>query len=237
MGPKFLFSQWISCKYRSPHPTKLVGTEAKPNRENRLLNAVKSADREKGDGAIVARNWVAEHGDYLFRYALSKVRDRDRAEDLIQETFLAAWRARTSYTGKASVRTWLTAILNRKIIDAYRQRLRERPVTEQDEDRFAFDPFSRRGKWKVPPRNWTADPSANLTRDEFWVAFSACLAKLPSRLHDTFVLRYLDDASGDDVMRELGLSTSNLSVMLHRARIQMWTCLSKTWFEREAPTC
>ena len=180
-----------------------------------------------------AGDWVAVHGDYLLRFAVSKVRNRDRAEDLVQETFLAAWRARASYSGEASLRTWLTAILNRKIIDHYRQHLREIPTAEPNDDRFGFDPFNRKGKWKSQPRAWAADPASNMSSQEFQAAFAACLAKLPPRWHDTFVLRYLNEASGEEVAKEMGLTSANLWVVLHRARLQMWQCLSKTWFESE----
>lgn len=176
-----------------------------------------------------AYDWVADHGDYLLRYANAKVRDRDAAEDLVQDTLLAAWKARAGFTGVASVRTWLTSILIRKIIDRFR-RERRSPETESGDNRFAFDPFNRFGKWKSRPRAWADDPAANLNGQEFRAAFAACVAKLPPRLNEIFVLRYENDESGEAVATDLGLSTANVWVMLHRARMQMWQCLSKSWF-------
>lgn len=196
------------------------------------LNGTNVAERNLPDPTTgSAGDWVSEHGDYLFRYALAKVRSRDLAEDLVQETFLAAWRARANFTGEASVRTWLTAILHRKLIDGYRRRSLEQKTfsTDAGEDRFSFDPFNRRGKWKSEPKGWT-DPAENLTGAEFRAAFAACLAKLPPRWHEAFVLRYLDEETGVRVSRELGLTSANLWVILHRARLQMWQCLSKSWF-------
>jgi RNA polymerase sigma-70 factor (ECF subfamily) len=94
--------------------------------------------------------------------------------------------------------------------------------------------FTRRGEWKTPPGRWgRGDPTGPAEREEFWAVLHDCLGKLPPRLHDAFVLRYLDEATGAEVCRELGLTPSNLWVMLHRARLRMWWCLSRNWFGEE----
>lgn len=181
------------------------------------------------------RMWFERHGDYLYRFAVARVRRADAAEDLVQDTLLAAWRSRAEYDGRASERTWLTAILKRKAVDWLRRRVREQlhaapPTT----DRFADDLFDRRGEWKSAPGRWDRGERVEaLDREEFWATFHGCLDKLPDRLHAAFVLRYLDEAAGAEVCRELGLTPANLWVMLHRARLRMWWCLSKNWFGEE----
>ena len=65
--------------------------------------------------------WLENHGDVLYRMALVRVGKPDLAEDLVQETLLAAWQARDSFAGKSSESTWLVAILKRKIIDHFRR--------------------------------------------------------------------------------------------------------------------
>ena len=70
-------------------------------------------------------NWVDEYGDYLYRYALSRVKDPIIAEDLVQETFLAALKARHNFQGRSTARTWMIAILKHKIVDYIRQKVRE----------------------------------------------------------------------------------------------------------------
>lgn len=159
------------------------------------------------------RLWVERHGDYLYRFVLAKVRLPDAAEELVQETLLAAWQGRAGFAGQASERTWLTAILKRKAVDWLRRRVRERAheAPDPDQGRPVGDPFDRRGHWATPPAEWgRGDPSDDLNRDEFWAVLHDCLGKLPPRLHDAFVLRYLDEASGDDVCRELGLTPANM---------------------------
>ena len=176
--------------------------------------------------------WVERHGDYLYRFAAAAVRHRQAAEDLVQEALLAAWQGRTGFVGGASERTWLTAILKRKVVDWLRRRVRERLRTVAGEpDGFVTALFTRRGEWKTPPGRWVRhDPVGPDEREEFWTVLHDCLGKLPPRLHDAFVLRYLDEAAGEAVCRELGLTPSNLWVMLHRARLRMWWCLSRNWF-------
>ena len=172
--------------------------------------------------------WVERHGDYLYRFAAAAVRHREAAEDLVQEALLAAWRARDGFAGDSSERTWLTAILKRKVADWLRRRVVER-AHAAEQDRIAAGLFDRRGHWKKAPMAW-GDPAGVVDRDEIRAALAGCLGHLPERLHAAFVLRYLDEQPGDDVCRALGLTPSNLWVMLHRARLRLAGCLSETWF-------
>jgi RNA polymerase sigma-70 factor (ECF subfamily) len=183
--------------------------------------------------ALDPRQWLGRHGDHLYRFALARVRAPNVAEDLVQETLLAAWQGRADFAGQASERSWLTAILKRKVVDWVRRRVRERAVESPGEDaeEAMFDPFDRTGHWKKSPKNWgRGDPAEHLNRAEFWTTLHACLDKLPQRLHDVFVLRYLDEQPGEQVCREIGLTPANFWVMLHRARLRMCWCLSANWF-------
>ena len=62
-------------------------------------------------------SWVDRYGDYLYTFALFRVQNKATAEDLVQETFIAALQSHKDYKGQAAERTWLTAILKNKIID------------------------------------------------------------------------------------------------------------------------
>ena len=200
-----------------------------------MAMTVRAADGSGVQHPADPQTWVEQHGGYLYRFALARVRREDAAEDLVQEALLAAWKGRAEFAGGASERTWLTAILKRKVIDWLRKRVREQLHTDRDAapDRFAADLFTRWGLWKRAPVRRVGAPGESLDREEFWAALNACLEKLPARQHDAFVLRYLDEAAGAEICRELGLSPSNLWVVLHRARLQMWWCLSRNWFGEE----
>ena len=75
-------------------------------------------------------HWVDAYGDYLYRCALQKVRDPAIAEDLVQETFLAALKSQKSFQGKASEKNWLVGILKNKVMDFWRKKSREEPLAD-----------------------------------------------------------------------------------------------------------
>ena len=77
---------------------------------------------------VLGSDWVDAHADYLFNFAIGQVRDANTAEDLVQDTFLAAVKAQNSFGGKSSARTWLVGILRHKIYDHLRKTCRERAV-------------------------------------------------------------------------------------------------------------
>lgn len=181
--------------------------------------------------------WVDTHGDYLYRFALVRVRDRDAAEELVQETLLAALSARHSFRGGCSERSWLTAILKRKAIDWLRAKVRQRATRDPTLDKWVDSQFTRGGQWKAKPDEWSADdPGHALTRADFRDALAGCLDRLPTRLRQAFVLRHVDERVAEEVCEAVGASESNLWVMLHRARLRLWRCLSVNWFGEDAET-
>ena len=84
---------------------------------------------------------VAQHRDYLYRYALLHLRDESRAEDVVQETLLAAVEGKERFSGRSSLRTWLTGILKHKIVDVFRRQAREAPL-DADQEADADEEFA-----------------------------------------------------------------------------------------------
>ena len=177
--------------------------------------------------------WVDQHGDYLFGYALLRLRDRPLSEDVVQETFLAALNARKSFSGNSSERTWLVGILKNKIVDHIRKVSREHLVDDVEPYADVEEFFDQDGGWKTKPNEWMADPATVFEGKEFWEIFSGCLSVLPSRLHDAFSLRELEGLDSPEVCKVLNISATNLWVILHRARIQLRDCLEAEWFNYE----
>ncbi len=180
-----------------------------------------------------ASAWLAEHGDALYRYARTRVRNRELAEDLVQEAFLAGLQSQDRFQGRATVRTWLLSILRNKIVDHYR-RAAEPPEASQAEPRERPDPilgryFTSKGLWKASLVSWKA-PEKALEDREFWDVIDGCLRRLPSSLSEVFILRELEDLEAAELRRVLGLSEGNLRVRLHRARLLLRECLEKHWF-------
>jgi RNA polymerase sigma-70 factor (TIGR02943 family) len=171
--------------------------------------------------------WLDLYGDSLYRYALERLRRTHDAEEVVQETLLAALKARGQFAGRSHPRTWLLGILKRKVVDRMRAAIRSAPHADLN-DLDAW--FNARGKWRKPPRVWD-DPTASAERSEFWVVVRGCLGKLPVRMAEAFTLRTLDDRSPSEVCRELAISHGNLWVLLHRARLQLVSCLGVHWFD------
>jgi RNA polymerase sigma-70 factor (ECF subfamily) len=187
--------------------------------------------RQSGQGAsrIDPRSWVEAHGDALFRYAMLQLRDRDAAEDAVQDCFLAALGARERFSAQASERTWLIGILKHKIIDRIRSRQRDEqasPATTESETEF----FDQKGLWRAGPRRWPRDPVAAAQHKEFWPVLRACLDKLPAGVRDAFLLRELDHMESGEIHDVLNISQANLWQRLHRARLLLRRCLELNWF-------
>ncbi len=182
--------------------------------------------------------WVDEHGDYLFRFAMSRLRDRSLAEEAVQETFLAALKSKESFAGQSAARTWLIGILKHKIIDHFRKTSRELPLLEEQLPYEQEDSFRSSGEWaghwtsQAAPKEWGADPVKSLQQKEFWEILDRCLSSLPQRLAQVFILREMDEMSSAEICKILNISESNLWVMLHRARGQLRRSLETNYFKR-----
>jgi RNA polymerase sigma-70 factor (ECF subfamily) len=178
--------------------------------------------------------WVDQYGDYLYSYALPRVQDASVAEDLVQETFLAALKARTSYEGRSSARTWLMGILKHKIVDYFRKNWREQPeetpelnIADADSD------FDAKGNWRLKPARWKANPLKLYQQKVFFEVLNRCLSDLPSKLAHVFVLREMDGLDTEEICKVLKISPTNCWVMLHRVRHALRKCLEINWFEKK----
>lgn len=184
--------------------------------------------------------WVDEHGDILYRYALTRVHDASTAQDMVQETFLAAVKGAESYSGKSSERTWLVGILKHKIIDFIRKASREQtyedPEMPADRDEIADLYFDRKGHWKVAPPDWQTHPRKQFEQQEFHEVLLRCLNALKDRMRDAFMLRELEGLNADEICKQLDISSTNLWVILYRARMQLKGCLESTWLNEGEQT-
>jgi RNA polymerase sigma-70 factor (ECF subfamily) len=176
-------------------------------------------------------DWLAEHGDYLYRYALARLRDPHQAEDVVQETLLAAMQS-GGFSGKASARTWLTGILKHKIIDQFRRQQREMPLDKPEDvaddapgmDEFFLDD----GHWSEPPQSW-GDPGSLLQQDQFLQTLQDCMDRLPKKLAHIFLLREVEETDNEEICKELEVTPTNAWVMLYRARMGLRKCLELNW--------
>ena len=184
--------------------------------------------------------WLDDHGDYLFKYAVFRLRDHTAAEDAVQETFLAALRAYEKFEGRGSQRTWLVGILKHKIIDHFRKADREAPIGEGVDDGPEHLEFFERtdqwvGHWNADyaPTDWNATPAELIEKTDFWNVFNDCLSPLPQRIASAFTLREVDGLRSEEICELLNIKVNNLWVMLHRARLHLRNCLELNWFRQE----
>jgi RNA polymerase sigma-70 factor (ECF subfamily) len=175
------------------------------------------------------------HRTYLLRVARLELRDDSLAEDVVQETLVAALSG-AAFSGRSSLRTWLTGILKHKIIDAIRRRQRE-PVSasafgdlDDELDIEDFDAmFDRTGHWSPEPAAW-GDPEAALDRREFLDVVDFCLDLLPPNTARVFMMREVLELETAEICKELAITPNNLWVILYRARMALRLCLEKNWF-------
>jgi RNA polymerase sigma-70 factor (ECF subfamily) len=177
--------------------------------------------------------WVDEYGDYLYRYAYSRLRDVNAAEEVVQEAFVAGVRYQHQYKGTGSERGWLLAILKRKIIDFVRKRAKARQQTPFDDDptNQLFDENGRWQKGMLPDLS----PDRQIQARELWQIVRDCLTHLPQGQADVFILSVMEEMDGDEICKQLDITPSNMWVRLHRARLGLAKCVSAKWFNEEVP--
>lgn len=183
---------------------------------------------------------LEQHRGYLMRVARLQLRDDDAAEDVVQETMLAALAAK-SFSGESTLRTWLTSILKHKIVDVIRKRQRQSEVHEShaesdfDPSHEEFDsPFDENGSWEAKPSNW-GDPEQALNQRQFLDVMALCVENLPANTARVFVMREYLELEVAEISRELTIAAAHVYVILYRARAALRQCLEKKWFGIESP--
>lgn len=175
-------------------------------------------------------NWVHAYSDYLYNYTIARVNDKVVAEDIVQDTFLAGLKSMKNFKGEASERTWLVAILKRKIIDHYRKVNSKKGQAEVKMD-FSSDSEDE-GNWL---EQRVADPFDKTAEDvmintELGLAIHNCLEKLPEKQATIFKMKTLQGFETEAICNELNITASNLWVIIHRARTTLAECLKANWF-------
>lgn len=175
------------------------------------------------------KEWLEQHGDKLFSFALARVKDRTLAEDLVQETLLSAVAARDSFEGRSQVSTWLTSILKNKIIDYFRSKARRPESTSvEDINELPLAGIGASGIWNVYVPNWGRSPEKKLEDQQFLAVVMNCISKLPERTASAFRLKFLEGLEAEDVCKALEISSSNFWVLLHRGRMALRECVGKS---------
>ncbi|MDD2719796.1 MAG: RNA polymerase factor sigma-70 [Gallionella sp.] len=171
----------------------------------------------------------------MIRFATLQLGDSHQAEDAVQEALIGALKNATSFGGRAALRTWIFAILKNKIADTLRHKQRvvnaSSLLREEDEDEDFSELFDRKGFWQPDERPvvW-GNPEGSLREAHFWRVFEACLDGLPPKQARVFMMREFIELDADEICAAVDLTTSNLHVLLHRARLRLRECLENKWY-------
>jgi RNA polymerase sigma-70 factor (TIGR02943 family) len=181
---------------------------------------------------------VAEQRGYLLKFARLQLRNEAWAEDAVSETLLAALAKPQAFSGRAQLRTWLVGILKHKVVDTLRANLREPNVADLrgagDEDMSENElidalGFKQDGHFAQMPADW-GNPDQDLSQRQFMAIMDACIAKLPAVQGRLFLMREWLELDAQEVCKTLDISSTNLYVQLHRARLKLRECLQLNWF-------
>lgn len=201
---------------------------------------MKNSGRVEAPSALPAATFLAD-GTYLaelrermLKFAALQLSDVSLAEDAVQEALAGALRNASAFAGRSAFRTWVFAILRNKIADQLRFRRRQAtiiqlPSPESDDAEPVF--FDLRRHWlpEHKPSDW-GNPETELLGKDFWRVFETCLDHLPPDQGRVFMMREFVDMQTPEICAEVGISISNLHVLMHRARLRLRNCLEGHWF-------
>ena len=177
------------------------------------------------------KSWVELYSDSMYSWALHKTSNKETAEDLVQETFLACIQSYDKFKGQSNAKTWLFSILNNKINDHYRNSYRKSKHEGNSGPEVFFD---GEGRWiaNQRPQPWPENGENLLDNAEFLEVLQECLGRLPINWHYAIRLKFMDEKNGEHICQELGISNTNFWQILHRAKLQLRKCLELEWFKK-----
>jgi RNA polymerase sigma-70 factor (ECF subfamily) len=165
------------------------------------------AERGPSFAAPVAWAELVSHRGYLVRFAQRKLRDPMLAEDAVHDVFEAVLSGRAAFAGRAALRSWLTAVLKHKIVDAIRRHARFDSLDDETDGQGALAI-----ECPQPRPDEVAEQRQLLART------LERIETLPEGLREAVRLRVLEDQPTEAVCAALGISQENLFVRMHRAR-------------------
>jgi RNA polymerase sigma-70 factor (TIGR02943 family) len=182
-------------------------------------------------------DWVKNYGDYLFGVAYYKTNNKELAEDLVQDAFVSAIKAKETYNGTANEKTWLATILKNKIIDHYRKQANAtnyQQYLQSTQTSFSKNYFVANGEQEGHVKieafsNTWSNADAVVNEKDFSHVLQQCLTKLPNTILPIFLRKFVDEAKADAICKEFNITNANYWVIIHRAKLVLKTCLEKNW--------
>ncbi|HEU4554639.1 MAG TPA: sigma-70 family RNA polymerase sigma factor [Chitinophaga sp.] len=185
-----------------------------------------------GNNRIIIQEWVQLYADGMYTWAYYKTSDKALAEDLVQDTFLAALQAVDNFKQDSQPKTWLFSILNNKIIDHFRKQFRNPVVNEADSGLSFF--FNSDEEWyrERRPQEWGTTDAHILDDPDFRKILQHCMHLLPGSWLAAVKLKYLEEKDGKEICQDLQITPSNFWQIMHRAKLHLRNCLENNWFKK-----
>jgi len=174
------------------------------------LESLKAGDRE-----AFAR-LVDETSGHIYRVALQILGDEQDAEDVLQETYIKAFRSLPDFEGRSSLTTWLYRIAVNEALMMVRKR---RPQTVSVEENSTFDAEAESESMQIV--DFCCLPEGELLSSESRRFLDQAIQNLPDTLRVVFVMRDIEGLSIEETAEALGLSESNVKTRLLRARLRL----------------
>ncbi len=186
------------------------------------------------------KDWVKNYADYLYNHAMYRTSNVALSQDLVQDTFVSAFKAKDNFKGEASEKTWLVTILKNKIIDYYRKASTRNQITIAQLGDAADYFFDTAGDSDFSATNQPATIQSTLKteglnfteQNELSDIILACFDKLPEKWGAISKMKLVDDATTEEITETFNISKSNFWVILHRAKLQLRACLEQNWMNQ-----
>ena len=181
--------------------------------------------------SFLPEKWVDNYSNELYRFTIVRVKDAGFAEDIVQETFLSAWRAKETYNHTASEKNWLYAICKNKIIDHFRKQSSSPAVVAGGEEALYFDDSEHWKRKETSPKGWNVDYNRKVEAKEFYITLENCKKKLKDIQQHVFVMKFMEDMDATSICEILNITTANYWVLIHRCKLHLRSCLEKNWLK------
>lgn len=184
---------------------------------------------------LLDSSYLEELRVQMIHFATLQLQNTSMAEDAVQEALIGALKNADSFKRKSAFKTWVFSILKNKIADILRKELRHpeaNRLIKSSEDSDNLDElFNSKGFWQKDERpiSWS-QPMESVKNNHFWRVFETCLSGLPENQARIFMMREFIELESTEICESLGITTSNLHVMLYRARLRLRECLENRWF-------
>lgn len=177
---------------------------------------------------------TAEHRAYLYNFAFKHVRDSHLADDLVQETLLAALQSANDYAARSTYRVWLIGILKHKILDAFRERGRHLCLEDEAGDNLLEHDPSSFSLHQIAG-SLLPNPQKAMEMQQLLQGVDQALHIMPKSISAVFYAREIEGESAQTVSRRFAISEANVWVRVHRARKAMQTFLTVVGLDERRP--